>query len=48
MSMGFTVIGIFLFAYFIGLRLDRLGLCLVIGGILCLIYMIDLIRRELK
>ncbi len=48
MSIGFTVVGIFLFAYLIGVRTGRLGLCLVIGGALCLVYIIDLVRRELK
>ena len=48
MSFGFTVVGIFLFAYLIGVMTGRLGLSFVIGGALCLVYIIDLIRRELK
>lgn len=48
MSIGFTVIGTFLLAYLIGNRIGHPGAALVIGGVLCVVYLIDLIRREIK
>ncbi|MBR0462234.1 MAG: hypothetical protein IJJ00_05955 [Erysipelotrichaceae bacterium] len=48
MSIGFTVIGTFLLAYLIGVKTGHLGAALVIGAVLCVVYIIDLIRRELK
>lgn len=48
LSMGFTIVGIFLLTYFIGTKTNKLALALCIGAICCLLFIINLIRKELK
>ena len=48
LSMGFTIVGIFLLAYFIGIKTNKLALSLCIGAACCLLFIFSLIRKELK
>ncbi|MBR3228144.1 MAG: hypothetical protein IKF68_06320 [Erysipelotrichaceae bacterium] len=48
MSIGFTVAGTFLLAYFIGVRVGHLGAAFVIAALFILLYIIGLIKNEIR
>ena len=48
MSIGFTVTGTFLLAYFIGVRVGHPGAAFVIAALFILLYIISLIRNEIR
>lgn len=48
LTIGFTIIAVFFVAYLIGTKLDKLGLFLVIGAVFNLLYLFNIVRKEIK
>ena len=48
MSIGFTVIGTFVLAILIGEKTGNTGAALIIAGLMCILYIISLIKNEIR
>ena len=48
MSIGFTVIGTFVLAILIGEKTGHTGAALIIAGLMCILYIISLIKNEIR
>lgn len=48
LTIGFTIIAVFFVAYLIGTKLDKLSLFLVIGAVFNLLYLFNIVRKEIK
>ncbi len=47
-SMGITIIGVFLIAYFVGKKIDNLVLTLIVATLFDVLFIIQIIRKEIK
>lgn len=48
LTIGFTIIVVFFVAYLIGTKFDKLSLFLVIGAVFNLLYLFNIVRKEIK
>lgn len=48
LTLGITIVAIFLIAYFIGIKTNKIALSLIIGTLIILMMIFKIIKKEIK